>query len=110
MPVLPFIEDTEENITAIVRKARKHGGSYIIPSFGMTMRDRQRAYYYARLDELFPGLRKRYEEAYGDQYHCPVPDADGLAKVFYEACERYGITPRIIPYQPYQATQLSLFD
>ena len=108
MPVLPFIEDNEENIAAIVRQTHAHGGSYIIPSFGMTTRDRQRAYYYARLDELFPGLRQKYERAFGDRYHCPANNADGLAEVFYEQCERYAISPRIIPYAPQAATQLSL--
>jgi DNA repair photolyase len=110
MPVLPFITDSEENIAAIVRQTHAHGGSYIIPSFGMTTRDRQRAYYYARLDELFPGLRKKYERAFGDRYHCPANNADKLAQVFYKQCERYGISPHIIPYEPYQAEQLSLFD
>jgi DNA repair photolyase len=109
MPVLPFIEDTEENIAAIVRKTHEHGGSYIIPSFGMTMRDRQRTYYYGRLDHLFPGLREKYERAYGDRYHCLVPNADRLEEVFYELCEQYSLAPRIIPYEAYRATQLRLF-
>jgi DNA repair photolyase len=109
MPVLPYITDSAENIAAIVRQTHAHGGSYIIPSFGMTMRDRQRVYYYARLDGLFPGLRQQYERAFGERYHCPANDADRLAEVFYKACERYGISPRIIPYETHQATQLSLF-
>jgi len=108
MPILPFIEDNEENITRIVNLAHEHGASYIIPSFGMTMRNRQRAYYYAQLDRLFPGLRARYERAFGEQYGCPANDADRLSQVFYELCDRYGITPRIRPYQPQQAEQLSL--
>ena len=109
MPVLPFIEDNEKNIADIVRQTHEHGGTYIIPSFGMTTRDRQRAYYYARLDELFPGLRHKYERAFGDRYHCPANNADKLAKGFYELCEQYGIAPRIILYQPQAARQLSLF-
>jgi DNA repair photolyase len=109
MPVLPFIEDTEENIAAIVEMAHGHGASYIIPSFGMTMRDRQRAYYYDKLDKLFPGLRQKYEKTYDERYHCPVPNADRLAKVFYELCDRCDIAPRIIPYNPQAETQLRLF-
>jgi DNA repair photolyase len=108
MPLLPFIEDTEENVTAIVKMAHEHGASYIIPSFGMTMRDRQRAYYYGKLDELFPGLREKYERMYRDQYHCAVPNADRLYKLFHELCERYSISPRIIPYEPQTAQQLRL--
>jgi DNA repair photolyase len=108
MPVLPFIEDTEENIAAIVERARACGASYIIPSFGMTMRDRQRAYFYARLDELFPGLRARYERTYGERYGCAVPEAGRLGKVFAELCARHGIATRITPYAPQAAKQLTL--
>ena len=52
MPILPFIEDSEENIAEIVRQAHESGASYIIPAFGMTLRDRQRAYYYDKLDSV----------------------------------------------------------
>jgi DNA repair photolyase len=45
MPVLPFIEDNEENITAIVEQAHAAGAAYILPAFGLSCRDRQRAYY-----------------------------------------------------------------
>ncbi len=58
MPVLPFIEDTEENIRTIVQMGQAAGARYILPAFGMTLRDRQRAYYYDKLDRLFPGLRR----------------------------------------------------
>jgi DNA repair photolyase len=109
MPILPFIEDNEENVRQIVEQAHEHGAAYIIPSFGVTLRDRQRAYYYNRLDEQFPGLRQRYERVYGERYHCPVPDAEGLARVFGELCSRYGIATRMTPYQPGAAKQLSLF-
>jgi DNA repair photolyase len=108
MPVLPFIEDTEENVTRVVEEAHAHGASYVVPSFGMSLRDRQRAYYYARLDELFPGLRRRYERAYGDRYHCPVPNAGRLGEVLRDACERCGLATRFEPYEPDTATQLQL--
>jgi DNA repair photolyase len=68
MPILPFIEDGEENIRQIVTLAAENGAKYILPSFGMTLRDRQREYYYAKLDILFPGMRQRYERAFGKRY------------------------------------------
>ena len=108
MPVLPFIEDHSENITAIVERAHACGASYIIPSFGMTMRDRQREYFYARLDEHFPGLRQRYERAYGERYGCAVPAAGRLGQVFAELCDRHGIATHITPYTPQAAKQLAL--
>jgi DNA repair photolyase len=109
MPVLPFIEDNEENVRQIVEQAHAHGAAYIIPSFDVTLRDRQRAYYYERLDESFPGLRQKYERAYGDRYHCPVPDAERLASLFHDLCSQYGIATCMTSYQPGTAKQLSLF-
>jgi len=56
MPILPFIEDTPENIKSIVKAAACHGANYIIPAFGMSIREGQRAHYYEKLDVHFPGL------------------------------------------------------
>jgi DNA repair photolyase len=109
MPILPFIEDDEANVRRIVELAADHGASYIIPWFGMSLRDRQRAYYYARLDELFPGLREQYERTYGDQYGCTSPNARHLETVFVDLCHRYGITTYIEPYRQVEAEQMTLF-
>jgi len=108
MPILPFIEDNEENVRQIVEQAHAHGASYIIPRFGMSLRDRQRAHYYDRLDELFPGLRRRYERTFGDQYACASPHAGRLAEVFNELCERYAIATHMEAYHPVAATQMRL--
>jgi DNA repair photolyase len=99
MPVLPFIEDNAENVTAIVARAHDCGAAYILASFGMTLRDRQRAYYYAQLDRLFPGLRKQYEQRFRDRYSAPANNAQRLEQIFREQCERYGIATRMRLYE-----------
>ncbi len=109
MPILPFIEDNEENITQIVRLAHEYSATYIIPSFGMTTRDRQRAYYLNKLDELFPGLREKYERRFGDQYHCVANNVPRLTKRFNELCKQYGIATKLPQYAPETGVQLSLF-
>ncbi len=109
MPVLPFIEDGEENISEIVRLAHENGASYIIPTFGMTLRDRQRAYYYDKLDRHFPGMRQRYIEAFGNDYFAPVRNYSQLESHFKAVCKRYEMPTRMPQYQPFSAEQLSLF-
>jgi DNA repair photolyase len=109
MPILPFIEDGEENIQQIVDQARAHKAAYILPWFGMSLRDRQRAYYYDKLDKLFPGLRQKYERTFRNQYACAVPNADRLTRVFDELCDQYGIATRMKQYQPQTGTQMKLF-
>jgi DNA repair photolyase len=109
MPILPFIEDNEENITQIVTLAHANGASYIIPWFGMSMRDRQRAYYYAQLDKLFPGLKEKYQRRFGDQYGCPANNAARLDQLLGELCTQYGMRIGIKPYTDQIPKQLNLF-
>lgn len=109
MPVLPFIEDSEENIEAVVRQAADCGASYIVPWFGMSLRDRQRAYYYDQLDRLFPGMRQKYERAFGERYSAPACNANRLKAVFDAACDRYGLKIGAPIYRGPQEQQLSLF-
>lgn len=94
MPILPFIEDTEENVTAIVAAAHAAGARYILPGFGMTLRDRQRAWYYDQLDRHFPGLRARYERTFGDRYSAPCRNVRRLEALFDGLCRQYGIRTR----------------
>jgi DNA repair photolyase len=108
MPILPYLEDTVENVQTIVRRTAESGGSYIVAAFGMTLRDRQRDYYYAQLDRLFPGLRRKYEERFGERYSCPANGAKRLEAAFYEACARYGINTRMPVYGPQAAAQARL--
>jgi DNA repair photolyase len=100
MPVLPFLEDNEENINAIVTQTAAHGGSFVIPGLGMTMRDRQREWFYQELDRRFPGLREKYERRYGDSYGCPVPNAKRLGQIFAQVCARLGLSNHIPYYEP----------
>jgi DNA repair photolyase len=110
MPTLPFIEDTWENVSAIVEAAAQCGVSAIVPWFGMSMRDRQRAYFYARLGELFPGMRERYEARYGESYTCPSPDGDRLFEQFRQLCAGHGIATSVQPSLAPTGEQLDLFD
>lgn len=92
LPVLPFITDTKENISAIVSRAAEAGAAFVYAEkhFAVSLRDRQRAYFYDRLDAYFPGLRERYERMFGDQYWCGSPDT-GLWDFFARECEAAGI-------------------
>lgn len=108
MPILPFLEDKPQNIKEIVIRAVDNGASYIIPSFGMTLRDRQRDYYYNQLDRYFPGLRVKYQNRFNNQYFAPANNARMLQETFAELCDRYTIEPRIPPFTQYEAKQIPL--
>ena len=110
MPVLPFVEDNVENIRTVVEQAHAHGARYILPAFGMTLRNRQRAYYYEQLDVHFPGVKERYQRKFGGSYSAAANQLPELEAVFYELCECYGIANAVPQYRPEpQAEQLTLF-
>ena len=90
-PVLPFITDKEEDIKKLVRIASEYGAKFIHTYMGMTLRENQRAYYFDKLDEIFPRLKDKYIKNYGDKYNCLVPNCKNLYKVFTDECNKYGI-------------------
>lgn len=91
MPVLPFVQDSVENVVSIVDRCAAAGGRFVIAWFGMTLRDRQREHYYGELDKHFPGVRARYEAAFGSRYSAACPDAGVLHREFVGACARHGL-------------------
>lgn len=91
MPVLPFINDTYENIDQMILMAKKYEAKYIYPFFGVTIRDGQREYFYHQLDLHFPGLRQKYEETYGLNYVCYAPKGQELYHYFETQCKANGL-------------------
>ena len=91
-PILPFINDTEENIRGILEYCAA-AGVYGVICFGMgvTMREGNREYFYRQLDRSFPGMKERYLKIYGDRYILNSPDHGKLMRLFHGECERYGI-------------------
>lgn len=95
MPILPYINDTKENIIKLVEMAHIHHAKFIYPAFGMSLRDNQRDYYYYQLDRLYPGKRALYEARYHKTYSCDSPHAAKLYKLFTQECRKYGIRYRM---------------
>ncbi len=91
-PILPFINDTEENIRGILDycvRAKVHG--IICFGMGMTLREGDREYYYAALDRHFPGLKEKYRRRYGNAYEIPSERNRELMALFYRTCREHGI-------------------
>jgi len=110
MPVLPFVTDSTENLSGIIDRASSGGASYILPSFGVTLRDRQREHYLREAEGLFPGLRSKYQNHFGNSYICRSPNAETLEAIFSEKCRRMGISTSIPVFDPSDTGQLSLFE
>ena len=86
-PILPFLNDTEENLRGLLGYCFDAGVEVIV-NFGMgvTLRDGDRQYFYAQLDKHFPGMKERYIRAFGERYECASPNARRLAAILREEC------------------------
>ena len=116
-PILPFINDTVENITSILRECVRVGVKGVVDfGMGLTLREGDREYYYEALDRHFPGMKERYIRRYGNAYSLPSPKAGELKAVFCRICEENHILFRpedcfrYMHELPEKFTQMSLFD
>ena len=94
-PILPFINDTEENVRALLEAcAQVQVKGIICFDMGLTLREGDREYYYAALDRHFPGLKEKYIRTYGNAYELPSPDSAKLMNLFRSFCREHGILYR----------------
>ena len=118
-PILPFINDTEQNLHGLLNyciEAEVYG--IINFGMGMTLRDGNREYFYRQLDRLFPGLKERYINYYGNQYILSSPNENRLLEIFNRVCDKHNIVhnnEKIFEYlrtfeEKSNNAQLSLFD
>lgn len=116
-PILPFINDTKENITAILNECIRVGVKGIIDfGMGLTLREGDREYYYEALDKYFPGMKERYISKYGNDYDIPSPNARELRSLLQHTCKENGIMAspdecfKFMHELPEKYTQMTLFD
>ena len=116
-PILPFINDTEENVTSILEECARVDVKGIIDfGMGLTLREGDREYYYAALDKHFPGMKQRYIKRYGNAYELPSPNAKALQGILRRICKENGMLSN--PYECFKYMnelqdkyqQMSLFD
>lgn len=91
-PILPFINDTKENIKGLIDycvEAKVYG--IICFGMGLTLRRGNREYFYKQLDRLFPNMKSRYQILYGDRYYINSPRNAELMRYFYAECKKNGI-------------------
>ena len=91
-PILPFINDTQENLIGLLNycvEAKVYG--IICFGFGLTLRDGNRQYFYKKLDELFPKMKEKYIKKYNNSYGVMSDNNYQLMRIFYDTCKQNNI-------------------
>lgn len=116
-PILPFINDTEENINGILDYCIEASVKGIVMfDMGVTLREGDREYFYLALDKHFPGLKEKYIKTYGNAYEIGSPNRKNLMALFISRCIENGIMYKMddcfnyMKELPDKYKQMSLFD
>ena len=118
-PILPYINDTKENVEGILESCIDAGVKGVLCfDMGLTLREGNREYFYARLDRHFPGLKEKYIREFGSRYGCSSPRNMELMRLYHKICEKAGMMHDLSGIFTYLHTferkelhpQLSLFD
>ena len=115
-PILPFINDTEENIRGLLGYCKEADVKGILTfGIGMTLRSGNREYFYKKLDEHFPDLKRQYMRSFGSSYVIKSPNGNALGKLIKDFCKENNVisTEAVFNYLNTLdeiENQLSLFD
>ena len=118
-PILPYINDTKENIVGILESCIEADVKGVLCfNMGVTLREGNREYFYAQLDRYFPGMKERYIRSFGNAYELNSHRNEELMRLHHKTCERAGLmhdTREIFRYlhvfeEKENTGQISFFD
>lgn len=88
-PILPFLNDTKQNIQGLLEYCGEAGVQGILTfGMGLTLRSGNREYYYQKLDEHFPGVKEQYMRKYGASYQLGLPNSYELDAMVADFCQK----------------------
>lgn len=91
-PILPYINDTEENVNRIMDCCIDADVKGVLNmGMGLSLRKGNREYFYRKLDEKFPGIKDTYIDEFGDSYFIHSSDNRKLRGILRKRCDEHGI-------------------
>jgi len=112
-PIIPFINDTEDNLSILIQKAKEVGALFAYPSFGLYLGEEQRLSFYQWIDQEFPGLKNIYWDHFGLRKSWVSPKVKALKKSFVFTCKKakiaFAMSDIVKLVRPNQPVQLKLF-
>ncbi|MHA1793381.1 MAG: radical SAM protein, partial [Promethearchaeota archaeon] len=100
MPIIPFLEDSEDNIEAVIKQTKRAGGEHVLFSPGLTLRDVQGEFFLKKVKKKYPELERKIRVFYHGQRKKREAWNDRLNKFLYETCMKHDLKVRIKRYYP----------
>lgn len=91
-PILPYINDGEDNINSILDYCIDANVRGVLNlNMGFSLRKGNREYFFNKLDEHFPGLKERYVEEFGDSNFIYGKNHGKLKGIIKSRCQEHGM-------------------
>ena len=101
MPIIPFLEDGDENLESVIKKSKDSGADFVLFSPGLTMRDSQADFFIKRLkNSKYSNIIKPLLNLYKGQMHPPAEYVKNLHAKLYGYCEKYNLSVRVKRWIP----------
>ena len=94
MPIIPYLEDTRENLETIFKKAQEANVDYILHAPGLTLRDIQKDFFIDRLKKEYPNILDKLLSLYVDGIEVNREYAMKISQIALELYEKYQISMR----------------
>ncbi len=101
IPIIPFLEDTDENLEDVIKKSKEAGADFVLFSPGLTMRDSQVEYFLKKLKESnYNYVVKPLLELYQGQMHPPSEYCKKINNKLWNLCQKYNVNVRVKRWIP----------
>jgi len=91
IPMLPFITDSTENLTKLLRMIKDAGANFVYTYMGMTLRPGSREYFYEHIDTILPGIKEKYIRRFGFRKNFNSPNSKKLWNILESECAKLGL-------------------
>jgi DNA repair photolyase len=108
MPLLPFINDSWEEVKELIHHSKEAGANYLLFWPGMTLRKGSRDYFFEKLDIHFPGIKEKYLANFGEKYTCNSLNSEKLYAKAQELCKKIDISEKMSSFKIHSDYQLGL--
>ena len=95
MPIIPFLEDSDENLDVVIKKSKEAGADFIIFSPGLTLRDDQADFFIKKLRESkYNHIVNPLLNLYKGQMGPPKGYVQKMHQKLLALCQKYDIAVR----------------
>ncbi|MHA1106530.1 MAG: radical SAM protein [Promethearchaeota archaeon] len=95
MPIIPFLEDDDENLEAVIKKSKEAGADFILFAPGLTLRDAQADFFIKKLRESkYNHVVKPLLNLYKGQIGPPKGYVNKMHQKLLTLCQKYDVAVR----------------